>query len=163
MPTVAAFRAPTTFVPLVDLFDELASWRQRETYPSHSYEKIGQDRYRLTLAVPGFGEDDLSIEANSEKLTVRGRKQGSASRFTAHAFEFRAPLGEHMRVTGAHLAHGLLTIDLARELPEALRPRVIPIRGETKLPLLPRRNSTSADNDSMIAKLRRVLTGRKAA
>lgn len=157
-----AFGATRTFAPAFDLFDDFAPWRDLQTYPDHSFEQIGRDRYRLTIAVPGFAEDELSVQASDRELTVRGRKNGSCSPFTATEFEFRTPLSEYIRVTGAHLAHGLLTVDLTRELPEALKPRVIPIRGGTKLPLLARASATRSENHGIIAKLRRVL-GRKAA
>jgi molecular chaperone IbpA len=157
---IPAFGATRTFAPAFDLFDDFGTWRDLPTYPDHSFEQIGRDRYRLTVAVPGFAENELSVEASDRELTVRGRKNGSCSPFTANEFELRTPLAEHMRVTGAHLANGLLTIELARELPDALKPRVIPIRGKSapRLAL-----GKVPAGESMIAKLRRVLTGQKAA
>lgn len=149
--------SPRSFEPFVEVFDDFAPWR--DAYPAHNLERLGRDRYRLTLAVPGFAEDELSVEASLAELTVRGRRHATGGRFAADEFEFRGSLPDHMRVTGAHLAHGLLAIDLTRELPEALKPRVIPIRGDAKPPLL--RGESSGE--SMIGKLRRVLTGRKAA
>lgn len=101
--------------------------------------KTRRDRYRLTLAVPGFGEEDLEIVTRDADLVVRGTPPGTANDVTAddvtvlhrglvrRPFERRFALAEHVRVDGARLADGLLTIDLVRELPEALEPRTIAI------------------------------------
>jgi molecular chaperone IbpA len=154
MLTLHAFGSSRSLEPLFGLVDDFVS-RPDTAYPAHDIEMLGHDRYRVTLAVPGFARDELAVEASDCELTVRGRKRGADRRITADAFEFRVPLGAYMRVTNAHLADGLLTIDLARELPPALKPRVIPIRGGSKLRL--------AKGESMVAKARRLLTGRKAA
>jgi len=96
--------------------------------------KTGGDRYRLTLAVPGFGDDDLEIVTRDADLVVRGTPPGTADDVTVlhrglvcRPFERRFALGEHVRVDGARLADGLLTIDLVREVPDALKPRTIAI------------------------------------
>jgi len=96
--------------------------------------KTGDDRYRLTLAVPGFGDDDLEIETRDADLVVRGTPPGTADDVTVlhrglvrRPFERRFALGEHIRVDRARLADGLLTIELVREVPEALKPRSIAI------------------------------------
>ncbi|NBB69192.1 MAG: Hsp20 family protein [Alphaproteobacteria bacterium] len=96
--------------------------------------KTAGDRYRLTLAVPGFAADDLEIVTRNADLVVRGTPPGTADDVTVlhrglvrRPFEHRFALAEHVRVDGARLADGLLTIDLVREVPEALKPRTIAI------------------------------------
>ena len=107
-----------------------------QTYPPYNIEKTGENAYRVTLAVAGFGEDDLAIEAKENTLTIKGEKKtaekadnadvlyrGIASR----AFERRFQLADHVEVKGASLENGLLNVDLVREIPEAAKPRTIKI------------------------------------
>lgn len=96
--------------------------------------RTGDDRYRLALAVPGFAADDLVVEVEAAELVVRGTpapgNDGAAvlhRGFVRRPFERRFALGEHVRVEDARLEHGLLRIDLVRDVPEALRPRTIAI------------------------------------
>ncbi|MBD1548430.1 Hsp20 family protein [Roseibium aggregatum] len=104
------------------------------SYPPYNIERTDENNYRITMAVAGFAETDLSVEAKEHVLTIKGEKKdedetrdilyrGIASR----AFERRFQLAEHVRVEGAHLENGLLHIDLVRELPEAMKPRKIEI------------------------------------
>lgn len=103
-------------------------------YPPYNIAKRDQDQYRVSLAVAGFAEGELNIELHNNQLTVSGRRndesdgleylhQGIAGR----AFERRFQLADHIKVVGASLEHGLLHIELEREVPEALKPRSIPI------------------------------------
>ena len=103
-------------------------------YPPYNIAKRDQDQYRVSLAVAGFAEAELNIELHNNQLTVSGRQndasdgleylhQGIAGR----AFERRFQLADHIKVVGASLEHGLLHIELEREVPEALKPRSIPI------------------------------------
>lgn len=103
-------------------------------YPPYNIEVTGEDAYRIELAVAGFAEADLAIELKDNTLTVSGRKEASeAGRQFIHrgiaerGFERRFQLADHVIVTGATLAHGLLSISLVRELPEAMKPRRIAI------------------------------------
>jgi len=104
------------------------------SYPPYNIERTDENNYRISMAVAGFAEADLSVEAKEHVLTIKGEKQeedetrdilyrGIASR----AFERRFQLAEHVRVEGAHLENGLLHIDLVREIPEAMKPRRIEI------------------------------------
>jgi molecular chaperone IbpA len=106
------------------------------TYPPYNIEKTGDDTYRITIAVAGFGEEDLSIEARDGQLIVTGKKAHTGAEdgrtylyrgIAERAFERRFQLADHVRATGATVAHGLLHIELAREVPEALKPRRIEI------------------------------------
>jgi len=103
-------------------------------YPSYNIEKTGDDTYRVTLAVAGFAPDELAITAEPNRLTVSGRKaeDGAERRFlyrgiAARAFERQFALVDYVKVSGARLDHGLLRIDLVREVPEAMKPKRIPI------------------------------------
>ena len=106
-----------------------------ETYPPYNIEKTGEDAYRITVAVAGFGRDDLDIEVRDGVLVVKGRTADDAEGvkylhrgIAGRAFERRFQLAEHVRVDAADLVNGLLTIDLVRELPEAKKPRRIEIK-----------------------------------
>ena len=105
------------------------------TYPPYNIQKMDENAYRVTLAVAGFGEDEIAIEVKENLLTVSGklaRENGASESYlhrgiAARAFERRFNLADHIQVTGAALDKGLLHIDLVRELPEALKARRIAI------------------------------------
>jgi molecular chaperone IbpA len=103
------------------------------SYPPYNIEKTGDDSYRITMAVAGFGESDLSITQQANSLLVAGRKQGEENTqylhhgLAARAFNRRFDLADFIKVTGASLVNGLLSIDLVREVPEAMKPRSIAI------------------------------------
>ncbi len=120
-------------------FDQLphllahALQRDETGFPPYNIEKVADDKYRITLAVAGLDKDDIEIVYEHYKLTVRGKAKETGSKTYLHrgiagrAFERQFDLAEHVEVTGATLVNGLLEIALKRELPEALRPRHIPI------------------------------------
>jgi len=123
------------------LTDALESARRLDTngYPPYNIELTGEDQYRITMAVAGFSPDELEIEVKEGKLRVSGRKgedsnerhylyRGIANR----SFERVYQLADHVRVEGAEVKDGLLHIDLLREIPEAMKPRRIEIRGAKK-------------------------------
>ena len=108
------------------------------TYPPYNIERQSEDDYRITMAVAGFSLDDLEIEVQDQAVTVRGRQsdaqasEDDSSTFlhrgiATRAFERRFHLADHIRVAGAKLEHGLLHVELVREVPEALRPRMVEI------------------------------------
>ncbi|HET8727093.1 MAG TPA: Hsp20 family protein [Alphaproteobacteria bacterium] len=108
-------------------------------YPPYNIEKRGDDLYRITMAVAGFGEDDLEVTQTENTLIVSGKakKQDEPAAYlyrgiAGRAFERRFQLADYIRVTGASLENGLLHIELAREVPEALKPRTIAIENGTK-------------------------------
>ncbi|OYU78568.1 MAG: heat-shock protein [Alphaproteobacteria bacterium PA3] len=103
-------------------------------WPPYNIEQTGEDAYRIELAVAGFGPDDLSIELKEGLLTVTGKKATSEEGrnflhrgIAERGFERRYQLADHVRVTGANLEHGMLSLALVREVPEALKPRKIAI------------------------------------
>ena len=108
-------------------------------YPPYNIEVLEDDRYSITLAVAGFEKSDIDIDVEKGVLTVRGKKgddvqrnylyQGIANR----AFERKFNLADHVEVTGARLNNGLLTIDLVKEIPEAMKPRKIEISQDGKV------------------------------
>ena len=99
----------------------------------------GDDSYRISIAVAGFAQDDLDITFQSNLLTVTGKKQETANDAYLHRgiagrpFEHRFELADHVRVNGADLSNGLLSIDLVREIPEELKPRKISIESAAGL------------------------------
>ena len=110
-----------------------------EGYPPFNIEQVSDRAYRITLAVAGFADDDLSITVEDRKLVVRGRISAKEDHrvylhrgIATRAFERRFHLADHVRVTGASHSDGMLHIDLKREIPEALKPRRIEIaKGES--------------------------------
>ena len=104
------------------------------SYPPYNIEKLGEDAYRITMAVAGFGDDDLDITVRENSLVISGKALGEdkASSFlhkgiARRGFERRFDLADHIKVTGANLENGLLHVDMVREIPEAKRPRRIDI------------------------------------
>jgi molecular chaperone IbpA len=103
------------------------------TYPPFNVEEVGENAYRIELAVAGFAESDIDVEVKDSSLVITGRKTGDENRKFLHrgiaerAFERRFQLADHVFVTGAKLENGLLVIDLERQLPERLKPRKIQI------------------------------------
>ena len=130
MALATAHRPTSPFV----LFDQFARANPRATVAAYDLVKAGDDRYRLTLPVPGFAEAELELETKDADLVVRGTPAPRDGEETVlhrgivrRAFERRFALGEHVRVDGARLVNGLLAIDLVREVPEAMKPRTIAI------------------------------------
>ena len=129
------YRSTVGFDRLFSLLDSVAGGENASPgYPPYNIERTDENAYRITVAVAGFGEDDLTIEVKENALTVRGEKQPDEKKsevlhqgIAGRAFERRFQLADHVQVTGASLENGLLHIELVREVPEAKRPRVIPI------------------------------------
>lgn len=130
------YRSTIGFDRLFSMLDNMSPAESAQSYPPYNIERTGENAYRISMAVAGFGEDDLTIEAKEHTLTVKGERneskageesevlfQGIASR----AFERRFQLAEHVEVKAANLENGLLHIDLVREIPEAMKPRRIAI------------------------------------
>lgn len=129
------YRATVGFDQIADLMDRvLASDVAQPSYPPYNIEKTADDAYRISIAVAGFSEADLSVEVKEHALVVSARKsEADEGRSFLHrgiatrAFERRFTLADHVRVTGASHENGMLHIDLKREIPEALKPRRIAI------------------------------------
>ena len=129
------YRASIGFDRMADMLDRvLSADLQSPSYPPYNIEKTAENAYRISIAVAGFAADDLSVELKDNALLVTGRSsEDDSARDYLHrgiatrAFERRFHLADHVRVTGARHLDGMLHIDLARELPEALKPRQIAI------------------------------------
>lgn len=133
------YRATVGFDQIADMMDRVLSTDgSTPTYPPYNIEKLDQDAYRITIAVAGFSDADLAIEVKDHALIVSAKKAEEDKRTYLHrgiatrAFERRFQLADHVKVTGATHADGMLHIDLVREVPEALKPRRIEItKGDT--------------------------------
>ncbi len=131
------YRSTVGFDRLFSMLDSYASPDAGQTYPPYNIERTGEDAYRITMAVAGFAENELSIEAKQNSLTVRGEKTDTDSKdrevlyrgIAGRAFERRFQLADYVEVRGAKLENGLLHVDLVREIPEAMKPRAIAING----------------------------------
>lgn len=134
------YRASVGFDQIADLMDRvLTNDVAQPTYPPYNIEKIADDRWRISIAVAGFSEDDLSVEVRENALIISAKKATEEGKHTylhrgiaTRAFERRFHLADHVHVTGASHVNGMLNIDLTREVPEALKPRRVEIAsGET--------------------------------
>lgn len=134
------YRSTVGFDRLFTMLDTLAQPDQAQSYPPYNIERTGENLYRITMAVAGFDEAELSIEAHAHVLTVKGEKAeedaGEPTEFlyrgiAKRAFERRFQLADHVEVTAASLKNGLLHIDLLRNIPEAMKPRRISISAES--------------------------------
>jgi len=131
------YRSTVGFDRLGSLIDAaLSAEPSAPSYPPYNIEKTGENAYRISVAVAGFAEDELSIEAKDGQLIIAGAKREVAADqeptylyrgIAARAFERRFQLADHVRAKGAKLENGLLHVDLVREVPEALKPRKIEI------------------------------------
>ena len=129
------YRSTVGFDRLGALLDSALRTDQGSSFPPYNIEVTGDDRYAITLAVAGFDQSDLDIQVEGGLLSVRGKKgddgkqehkylhQGIASR----TFERKFNLADHVEVTGAQLANGLLTVNLTKEIPETMKPKTIAI------------------------------------
>lgn len=134
------YRSTVGFDRLFSMLDQMTGPDNGTTYPPYNIERTGEDAYRITLAVAGFGENELTIEQKENTLSIKGSKENKAEDkgerevlykgIAKRAFERRFQLADHVKVTGAVLENGLLHVDLVREVPEAARPRQIPIGGK---------------------------------
>ncbi|SON57604.1 16 kDa heat shock protein A [Hartmannibacter diazotrophicus] len=130
------YRSTVGFDRMFSVLDQMTSGESNApSYPPYNIERTGENAYRITMAVAGFSDKDISIESRENTLTIKAEKseeQNSSNEFlyrgiAARAFERRFQLADHVEVKGASLENGLLHIDLLRQIPEAMKPRQIPI------------------------------------
>jgi len=129
------YRTTVGFDSLASMLDQVADFdSEAAAYPPYNIERLNDNEYAITMAVAGFGKEDVEIEVKENTLSIRGQKKevntertflhrGIASR----AFERRFQLADHVEVRGADVKDGLLCVDLKREIPERLKPRMIKI------------------------------------
>jgi molecular chaperone IbpA len=128
------YRSSVGFDRFAKMLDEASNF-EAPTYPPYNIERTGENAYRITMAVAGFGPADLNIEVKEGTLTISGKRQEKESKseylhrgIAARSFERRFRLvDEHVEVQGAELENGLLHVSLKRELPEAMKPRTIQV------------------------------------
>jgi len=136
------YRSFIGFDHLAGLIDKASRADKQSSYPPYNVELLAEDKYRITMAVAGFSEQDIDIESKQNTLIIIGTKASSedkTSRKFLHQgiaernFERKFQLGDHVKVIGAFMENGLLHVDLEREIPEALKPRKIAINGKSFL------------------------------
>jgi molecular chaperone IbpA len=134
------FRSSVGFDRLSRLVDSASRVDESAlSYPPYNIERTGEDTYRVSMAVAGFSEAELTITAQENSLVITGKptKEEKERNFlyrgiAGRAFERRFDLADHIRVAGANLTNGLLHVDLVREIPEAAKPRTISINQPAK-------------------------------
>lgn len=134
------YRATVGFDRMMNLLD--ATPRAEDGgYPPYNIEKTGDNAYRITMAVAGFGEQDIDVTVQESRLIIKASKEKEADDkaktylhrgIATRAFERRFDLADYIKVTGARLENGILSVDLAREVPEAMKPRTIAIQTADK-------------------------------
>ena len=142
------YRSFIGFDHLAGLIDKASRADKQSSYPPYNIELLAEDKYRITMAVAGFSQEDIDIESKENSLIIIGTKQTSNTAkpgsdknprqflhqgIAERNFERKFQLGEHVKVIGAFMENGLLHVDLEREIPEALKPRKIAINGKSLL------------------------------
>jgi len=151
------FRSTVGFDRFARLLDSLPdALETTQSYPPYNIEADNEDRYRISMALAGFTEEMLAIEVKENLLTVTGKSPESETETTylhhgiaGRGFVRKFQLEDHIKVTGANLADGLLTIDLVREVPEEMKSRVIEIKKSAA--------------QSLLGKAKKLIEGDKAA
>ncbi|RFB85495.1 molecular chaperone Hsp20 [Rhizobium leguminosarum bv. trifolii] len=133
------FRSTVGFDRVFDLLESAQRAHSSSDWPPYDIVKTGDDTYRISVAVAGFSQDDLDLTFQSNLLIITGDKRETQSDYYLHRgiagrpFEHRFELADHVRVSGADLTNGLLSVDLVREVPEAMKPRKIEIQTNAAL------------------------------
>jgi len=127
------YRSTVGFDQLQSLLDSVTREASQPSYPPYNIESTGENQYRITMAVAGFSEKELSLEVKQNVLTISGKHEESGNAnylyqgIAGRSFERRFQLADHVEVNGARLENGLLHVELTRTIPETLKPRQIPI------------------------------------
>lgn len=129
------YQSAIGFDRMASLLDSVAR-DSKPSFPPYNIELVEENKYRITMAVAGFREDELEITSEQNTLVITGRQESADSEpnflyqgIAARNFERKFQLAEHVRVNGARLENGLLHVELEREIPEAMKPRRIEIDG----------------------------------
>jgi molecular chaperone IbpA len=134
------FRSSIGFDRMLDALEAASRVESIDNWPAYDIIKTGEDDYRIAMAVAGFSQDELTITQEQNVLVVAGQKEDAREEQYLHrgiadrTFQRRFELADHVKVVGAGLVNGLLTIDLKREIPEEMKPRKIEISTEMALP-----------------------------
>jgi molecular chaperone IbpA len=143
------FRSSVGFDRVFNLLENAQRVRPISDWPPYDILKLGDDTYRISIAVAGFSEEDISLTFQSNLLTVSGAKQTEESDTFLHRgiagrpFEHKFQLADHVKVTSASMENGLLSVDLVREIPEEMKPRRIAINGNGPSPAADRKRIES--------------------
>ncbi len=130
------YRSTVGFDRLFTMLDSLGQLEGGQTYPPYNIERTAENAYRISMAVAGFSEEDISVEAHRNVLTIKGEKKDEQNEeqsdllyrgIASRSFERRFQLADHVEVSGAVLKDGLLHVELTRNIPEEMKPRRIPI------------------------------------
>jgi molecular chaperone IbpA len=127
------YRSSVGFERMFNLLENASRLQTVESWPPYDIAKTGDDDYQITMAVAGFAQDELTLTQEPNLLVVTGEKSGEEKGEYLHhgiagrAFQRRFELADHVKVVGASLVNGLLTVELKREIPEAMKPRRIEI------------------------------------
>ena len=147
-------RTTVGFDRLFDLLESQVRNNAGDNYPPFNIERRDEDSYRITLAVAGFRERDLDITAQQNLLTIQGKKRDDSAEgemlhvgIANRGFERRFELADFVRVAHADLADGLLTIDLVREVPDAMKPKKVMVGGTRKLEVVEGDKSENDESD----------------
>ncbi len=136
------YRSTVGFDRMFSLLDQLDGAEGLSNYPPYNIERASENAYRISVAVAGFTDADLSIETKENRLTIRGERKNNDEEKTgdvlyqgiaARTFERSFELADYVKVKGANLENGLLHVDLLREIPEAMKSRTIPITNSSKV------------------------------
>jgi len=138
------YRATVGFDRMFNLLDSVAGQGNANGYPPYNIEKAGENAYKIVMAVAGFSDSELNLTQKENELLVSGKSAPNAEAekeflyrgIAGRDFERRFQLADHVKVTGAKLANGLLTIELQREIPEEKKARAIEIVAEAAKPVL---------------------------
>lgn len=146
-------RSMVGFDRLFDMLENQSRTNSGDNYPPFNIEKLGNDAYRITLAVAGFKPSDIDITAQQNLLVIQGKKSEEASTgqflhvgIAQRAFERRFELADYVKVKGANMEDGLLVIDLEREVPEAMKPKKIAIGRHASLSVIENKEEPQSDS-----------------
>lgn len=148
------FRSSIGFDRLLNALENTSRLEAVDSWPPYDIAKTGEDEYRITMAVAGFTPEELTIDHEPNLLVVSGQNAREENAQYLHrgiaqrSFKRRFELADHVKVTGANLAEGLLTIDLVREIPEEMKPRRIEIN---KAPALPKGEAQQIEAENQAA------------
>ena len=136
------WRSTVGFDHLFDAFDRLQRSSVEDNFPPYNIARLGEDSYQISLALAGFSADEIKLIAEQNMLTVEGRKSDKTQEefvyqgIAVRSFKRQFNLADYVQVKSAKFEDGLLRIELEREIPEAMKPRSIPINGQTERPRL---------------------------
>jgi molecular chaperone IbpA len=154
------YRSTVGFDRLFDLLDQTARVEPMTNWPPYNIEKLGDDQYRITMAVAGFSPDEIELTQHESTLLVTGNKHSEpeATQYlhrgiATRAFKQTFNLADHVKVKGASLENGLLMIELVREVPEALKPRRIEIATGNQPQALAQDNAKQIEHEAKPSKV----------